>query len=86
MSGDNYSSFKTFKPFNRYAPFKPPPRITSGAGSLVLPRDAGEDEGGYKPVASFTKQTGHMVYSLRGRGKEELANALGTDQCHGSTS
>jgi hypothetical protein len=47
MSGDRFTgSFKTFKPFNRYAPFKPPPRITSGAGSLVLPRDAGEDEGG----------------------------------------
>ena len=38
MSGDKFTgSFKTFKPFNRYAPFKPPP--------LVLPRDAGEDEG-----------------------------------------
>jgi hypothetical protein len=30
--------FKTFKSFNRFAPFNPPP--------LVLPRDAGEDEGG----------------------------------------
>jgi hypothetical protein len=30
--------FKTFKPFNRSAPFKPPP--------FVLPRDAGEDSGG----------------------------------------
>jgi hypothetical protein len=30
--------FKTFKPFNRYAPFKPPP--------YVLPRDAGEETGG----------------------------------------
>ena len=30
--------FKTFKPFNRCAQFNPPP--------LVLPRGAGEDEGG----------------------------------------
>jgi len=30
--------FKTLKPLNRCAPFNPPP--------LVLPRDAGEDEGG----------------------------------------
>jgi len=29
--------FKPFKPFNRCAPFNPPP--------LVLPRGAGEDEG-----------------------------------------
>jgi hypothetical protein len=39
--------------------------------------------GGYEPVTSFTKQTGHMVYSLGGKGKEELADALGTNQCHG---
>ena len=30
--------FKSFKTFNRYAPFKPPP--------YVLPRDAGEETGG----------------------------------------
>ena len=30
--------FKPFKPFNRCAPFNPPP--------LVLPRVAGEEEGG----------------------------------------
>ena len=29
--------FNLFKPFNRFAPFNPPP--------LVLPRDAGGDEG-----------------------------------------
>jgi hypothetical protein len=28
--------FNTFKPFNRYAPFNPPPDI--------LPRDAGEEQ------------------------------------------
>jgi hypothetical protein len=28
------------------APFKPPPPIRSGAGSLFLPHVAGEDEGG----------------------------------------
>ena len=32
------NSFQAFKPFNHYAPINPPP--------LVLPRVAGEDEGG----------------------------------------
>jgi hypothetical protein len=31
-------AFKSFKPFNRCAPFKPSP--------YILPRDAGEDRGG----------------------------------------
>jgi hypothetical protein len=38
-------SFKTFKTFNRYAPFKPSP-FFEAATIGFLPRDAGEDEGG----------------------------------------
>jgi hypothetical protein len=58
MSNLRFSTekFKPFKPFNRSAQsvsivqvvpnVQAPPRITSGAGSLFLPRDAGEDEEG----------------------------------------
>jgi hypothetical protein len=40
----------------------------------------------YRPGTSFTFLTGHMVYTLKAIGEEELADALGSDQCHGSTS
>jgi hypothetical protein len=58
--------------------------LTSFIESLSLLK--GEEVKGYKPVTSFTKQTGHMVYALKDIGKEELADALGANQCHGSTS
>ena len=37
---------KYFKQFKSFKSFKPPPRIKSGAGSLFLPRVAGEDKKG----------------------------------------
>jgi hypothetical protein len=40
---------------------------------------------GYRPVTYFTNLTGHMVYTLKAIGKEVLADALGANQCHGST-
>jgi hypothetical protein len=40
----NFEEFKTFKQFNRYAPFKPPPPFDVAQG--FLSRVAGEDEGG----------------------------------------
>ena len=36
----NFERFKTFKPFNRFAPFNPPPFFAAVANAF-LPRDAG---------------------------------------------
>jgi hypothetical protein len=41
MSGDEFGSFNTFKPFNRYAPFKPLPFFEVAQESLSSPASRG---------------------------------------------
>ena len=46
------------------APFKPPPPIRSGAGSLFLPRDAGKDEGGGLNGLNGLNRLNKIFYSI----------------------